>query len=189
MGFSALPDGYLEVRTIDFLKNKKTMILAQVAALVVSIVLIIIGNVVKPFSLPNSGNFIVDILIIFAMLLLIVIYVVAHELVHAFFMKAFSKGKVNFGFNVLYAFVGSEAYFSKKQYIVISLAPIILLGFILLFLNMLVPVEWFWMIYILQITNISGAVGDIYMTALLCWLPADILVKDEGVKMMIYSRK
>jgi len=42
-------------------------------------------------------------------------------------------------------------------------------------------------IFFLQITNISGAAGDIYVAAKFSRFPADILVKDTGVDMTVYS--
>jgi len=188
MGFLALPDGYVEVRTVDFLKNKKTMAITQIATFVAAVILVIIGNTIESFSFPNSSNSFVNILLVFSMILLIILYIVAHELVHALFMKTFSRRKVKFGYNGLYAFVGSEAYFNKKQFIIISIAPVVLFGIVLLLLNIFISMKFFWLIYILQVANLSGAAGDIYMMILLSRLPADILVKDEGIKIVMYSR-
>ena len=47
-------------------------------------------------------------------------YVVLHELVHGVCMKYFSGAPVRYGFTGLYAYAGSEAYFTKKRYFIIA---------------------------------------------------------------------
>ena len=71
----------------------------------------------------------------------------------------------------------------------IALAPIVLWGIVLAALNMLVPVEWFWVVYIIQIGNISGGTGDLYVTWKFSKMPDDILVHDSGIEMEVYSAK
>ena len=114
-------------------------------------------------------------------------YIIIHELVHGITMKLFGTKKVKYGFTGLYAFARSDDYYAKKPYIIIALAPVILWGIVLLVLGFVVPQDWFWMVYIIQILNISGAAGDIYVTAKFSKMPSDILVKDVGVGMTVYS--
>ena len=61
-------------------------------------------------------------------------------------------------------------------------------GIVLAVVNLLVPVEWFWVIYFGQITNLSGAAGDLFVTIRFSRLPKDILVQDYGVGMKVFSR-
>lgn len=88
-----------------------------------------------------------------------VLYLVLHELVHGICMRAFSGVRPHYGFTGLYAYAGSSAYFGKKPYIVIALAPIVVWGAVLAILNLLVPASWFWPVYFIQIINVSGAAG------------------------------
>ena len=60
---------------------------------------------------------------------------------------------------------------------------------VLLIINLLVPDEWIWIVYLIQITNISGATGDFYVTVKFLKMPEDILVKDKGVSMTVYAPK
>ena len=123
------------------------------------------------------------------LMVLIVVYMVLHELVHGVTMKLFGTKKVKYGFTGLYAFAGSDDYYDKKSYIIIALAPVVIWGIVIAVVNALVSPEWFWVIYFIQISNISGAAGDIYVTAKFSRLPKDILVKDVGVGMTVYSKK
>ena len=124
-----------------------------------------------------------------ALALLSVAYIVLHEVVHGVAMKICGTKKVRYGFTGLYAFAGSEDYYGKKAYIFIALAPVVLWGTVLAVVNFFVPTEWFWVIYIIQITNISGAAGDYFVTAKFSRFPKDILVRDCGVGMTVYSKK
>ena len=54
-------------------------------------------------------------------------------------------------------------------------------------LSALVPRDWFWVVWFWQIMNVSGAAGDVYVTLKLLRAPSDILVKDTGVSMTVYS--
>ena len=117
----------------------------------------------------------------------IVVYMVLHELVHGITMKMCGTKKIKYGFTGVYAFAGSNDYYDKRSYIVIALAPIVVWGVVLLVLNLLVPVQWFWIVYWVQVSNISGAAGDLYVTYRFSRLPQDILVQDYGVGMTVYS--
>jgi len=68
------------------------------------------------------------------------------------------------------------------------LAPVVFWGIVLAVINVLVPLEWFWVVYFIQIINLSGAAGDLYVTVKFSRLPSDILVQDYGVGMTVYSR-
>ena len=93
-------------------------------------------------------------------------------------MKYFSGAPVRYGFTGLYAYARSEAYFTKKRYFIIALAPVAVWGVVLLALCMLVPAPWFWTVYLIQIGNIAGAAGDFYVVWRFAAMPPDILVRD-----------
>ena len=88
----------------------------------------------------------------------------------------------------MYAYAGSDAYFGKKPYIVIALAPVVVWGVVLLILNLLAGDGWFWVVWLIQVSNLSGAAGDLYVTAKLSKMSADILIQDSGVSMTVYER-
>jgi len=88
----------------------------------------------------------------------------------------------------LYAFAGSDDYYDKKSYAFIALAPVVFWGLIIAVVNCFVPVEWFWVVYILQISNLAGAAGDLFVTFKFSGFPKDILVTDCGVSMKVFSK-
>ena len=187
--FRSLPDGYREICSVDLKKDKKAAVYVNLLAIAIAVILVLPMNAVVPFyrSLVSQTD-IKDILIKYVVLLvLMVLYVILHELVHGVAMRICGTKKVKYGFNGLYAFAGSYDYYDKTAYIFIALAPIVLWGVVLAVVNILVPAEWFWVIYIIQVLNISGAAGDLYVSVKFSRLPRDILVQDYGIGMVVYS--
>lgn len=193
MTVNKLPENYVEIKKIDLQKNKKLAVLINIGALIVAGVMASIALLFIPFTMydyrDNSSNELLEILLKPSLLLLVMFaYLIFHEVIHGIFMKIFSGIKPRLGFTGLYGYAASDAYFNKKNYLVISLAPIIILGFILFILNLILPIGWFWFIYMLQIFNVSGASGDIYVAWLIRKMPDDVLTLDTGVSMTIYSK-
>ena len=189
--FESLPEGYSEIYSIDFQKDKKTAIIVNLLAVVIAVLLMMPMHFIVPissmFSMENGlKNYIFRFC---TFLVLIVLYMVLHELVHGIAMKICGTKKVKYGFTGMYAFAGSKDYYDKKSYIFIALAPVILWGIILAVINPLVPIEWFWIVYLLQIINLSGAAGDLFVTVKFSRLPKDVLIQDYGVGMKVFSEK
>ena len=176
-----LPNQYQLILSLDLQNNKKQFFIVNVLSFLIMIPMLIIGHLYNPiFNLFENGGQMIFIFIG------IVIYMILHELVHGIFMYYYSKEKSFFGFTGGYAYAGSHCYYYKKPYLVIALSPIIILGAILLVLNIIFT-EYFWLIYFMQIANISGAAGDLYVTYRFLKLDDNVLVKDIGVSMDVYG--
>ena len=180
-----LPENYKQIFEIDLMKNKKQMVAVNVIAAVVMIAMIVIGGVMVPIGQLYEGNIALKMLLLWAGYMA---YIVLHELVHGIFMKHYSGVKPKYGFTLLYAYAGSTAYFNKKSYIIIALAPVVIWGIVLGVLCAVVPSGWFWIPYFIQTGNVSGAAGDAYVTYKMLTFPKDILVNDTGVAMTVYAK-
>ena len=115
-------------------------------------------------------------------------YIPLHELVHGVFMRRYSGKKANYGFTLVYAYAGSECYFTRRHHRIISLAPVTFWGLVFLLLMFLLPVNWRWVPCVWQLFNLSGAAGDFYVFWRLGKEPATILCKDTGVRMTVFDR-
>lgn len=187
----ALPEGYREIYSVDLQKDKKALVLVNLLAVIIAVLLIVPMLFVVPISaLFSMEGGIANYFIRFAALLVFaVIYIVLHEIVHGIAMKLCGTKRVKYGFVGMYAFAGSKDYYGKKSYIFIALAPVVLWGIVLAVVNPFVPVEWFWVVYFIQVCNLSGAAGDFYVTVKFSRMPGDILVQDYGVGMHVYSKE
>lgn len=190
MNTLTLPQNYQILRTVDLQKDKKTAILVNGLAVVLSLFFFVLGFFFSDsFSLTvRRGSLFAMGAKLFFLLVGMVAYFILHELVHGVCIRLFSGVRPQYGFTGLYAFAGSDkAYFDKKSYLVISLAPVVLWGIVLAAACMLVPSSFFWPVYLIQIVNLSGAAGDLYVTGLLVRAPKEILIQDVGVAMTVYA--
>ena len=117
-----LPEGYKEIYSVDMQNDKKMMVLINLIAIVLSLVLVIPMHFVVPiFTLFNMDNGIGNYFIRFVVLMvLMIVYLVLHELVHGIAMKMCGTEKVQYGFTGTYAFAKSDDYYNKKDYIVLE---------------------------------------------------------------------
>lgn len=185
-----LPIGYKEIYSVNLQKDKKAAVVVNLIALVISILLIVPAHFLVPimtlFHIEDGmSNYIIRFL---TLILLMLAYLVLHELVHGIAMKICGTQKVKYGFTGVYAFAGSDDYYNKRAYIFIALAPVVLWGIVLAVIIPFVATTWFWIIYFIQVMNISGAAGDLFVTVRFSCFPKDILVRDTGVGMTVYSQ-
>lgn len=186
--YRELPQGYRQILHIDLQKDKKLALLVNGLALLICVVMIALLLALAPIErlFRNSGR--TELLVKLAVMYGgMIVYIILHEAVHGIVMRRFSDAKVRFGFTGPYAYAGSDAYYCRRHYIIIALAPIVVWGIVLGILNVLVPEDWFYVVYMIQMINISGAAGDLYVSWKMNRLPADILVRDSGVAMTVYS--
>ncbi|MBR4797844.1 MAG: DUF3267 domain-containing protein [Oscillospiraceae bacterium] len=184
-----LPENYKEVCSIDLQKNKKEALIVNGIGGAVSLVMYIIMETRMPFMAWIYEKADKEQLLpaLTALILGTVIYVILHEFTHGVTMKAAGGKQVKYGFTGMYAFAGSSKdYFPKRQYICIALAPVVLWRIILAVLQIFLH-GWEWVVWFLQIMNIGGASGDIYVTARVAAMPKTILVMDTGVNMTVYD--
>jgi hypothetical protein len=184
-----LPENYKEVCSIDLQKNKKEALIVNGIGGAVSLAMYIIMEIRKPFMVWISEMADKGLLLpaLAALILGTVIYVILHEFTHGITMKCMGGKQVKYGFTGMYAFAGSSKdYFPKRQYICIALAPVVLWGIIFAVLQVFLR-GWEWVVWFLQIMNIGGAAGDIYVTARVAGMSKTILVMDTGVSMTVYD--
>lgn len=186
-----LPEGYRELLKVDLQKDKKLALIVNGIALAIAAVMAVIGQLIVPIQTlfdmeAGLGMYTLRFVVL---IVGVIAYIILHELVHGVVMKHYSGKKPFYGFTGLYAYAGSKCYFDRKSYIVIALAPIVVWGVVLLILNLFAAGAWFWVVYFIQISNVSGAAGDFYVSARFSRMPEDILVNDVGVSMTVYTKE
>lgn len=184
-----LPVGYKEIFSVNLQKDKKIATIINVGAILIAVLMAVPMNFYIPISTlfdftQGVKNYFTRFIVLMVSM---IAYLILHEAVHGVAMKICGTKKVKYGFTGLYAYAGSDDFYDKKSYIFIALAPVVLWGIVLAVVNCFVSQNWFWVVYLIQISNISGAAGDIYVTAKFSKMPDDILVTDCGVGMTVYS--
>ena len=188
-----LPTEYAPIAVIDLVHNKRQFWLVNGISLALLVVALLPAALFVPLSHLFEGVR-EGALLPFAWRMLALgagafVYILLHELVHGIIIRIVSGKWGYFGFKSIYAYAGSHAYFAKAPYLIIALAPVVLWGILLGISAAFVPRTWFWVVYIIELINVSGAAGDLYVTARMVKLPRDIFVKDDGTAMTVYARK
>lgn len=187
--YAALPQGYAPADAIDLVHNKKQFWIVNGLSVVLCVIMLILpflwGRSLRDFV--GEGPLPALRLRLGVALAGIFAYIALHELTHGIVMMA-CGARVHYGYKVVYAYAGSDAYFTRSAYIVIALAPVVLWGIVFTVLTACLPREWFWVVWLWQLVNISGAAGDFYCTCRILRAPRDTLVQDTGTAMTFYRK-
>lgn len=189
--FNEILEKYELVLEVDLKNNKVQANKVNLISLTLFVVMFVAMSIFVPvtsmFDL-SDGTF-KPFLKILALALCMFLYIVLHELVHAVFMKIYGAKKVDFGIKGIYAYAGCRDYFKKGPYLFIAIAPVLILGLILAAVNFVVPYDWLWFVYMIQIINVSGAAGDFYVFFTFLKMDKSILIQDTGVEMKVYQKE
>lgn len=180
-----LPEGYFLKETIDLQKNRKLALAVNMCALFIAAAMVFIATRFIPIKSAYTGP-VPGMVKLCVIIVGMVAYIFLHELTHGLFFYIFSGHKPFYGFSGLYAYAGSDAFYCRSHYLIIGLAPVIIWGLVLCVINIFIPYDWFWVVFIIQVINISGAAGDVYVFSRLLNMRGDVLVKDAGAFIEIF---
>lgn len=194
MNRSKVPDNYCLLHTLDPDRGKGTAWRVTLAAILISLVLLggalLLGPSAVPlFTVYGSGllgNPTVRLALTLAGLY---VYCLLHELIHWLLMRGYSSTPARYGFSGLYPAVWSDACFDRRSFTVLTLAPVVVLGLVLLLLQLFLPGRSFWYVYLIQVMNLSGLAGDIYVLRAVKAMPEDVLLCCQGSEVRAYTPK
>lgn len=188
-----LPKQYAPTLVVDYEKDQKLNRRLLIAALVLFVGLFLLGNTYlpiylmgyneqgQPLTIPAIGLKVGILVIIF------VFYTLIHEKLRGLLMKRFSGSESSLEFRGAAAFAKSKGYFSKRDFRIISLGPVLILAFLIFLVTILLPMDWFWVGFIAQILNLAGSVKDFYGAWQGIKQPIDVLIHDDGQVQTFYT--
>jgi hypothetical protein len=192
-----LPEGYRVLKEIDLSKNKKVALLINLAA--VPLVFLFgwlflnLARTTSPSTDSTNPLLLIDgitylLIVLIGVLLVVALTTILHELVHGIFFKLFTKERPRYGFKGLYAYAAApEWYLPRYQFIVVSLAPLVLLTLGGVALMQFIPQPWVLLVVIGLTMNAAGAVGDIFAASWTLLRPGEALVRDAGIALTVYG--
>lgn len=189
MNVKHLPVGYRPVKTVDLTEDKKRALVLNAGAIIIMIFILISGLFISPiksFEIDGIFSLAVKIAVV---ILGVVLYVILHELIHGIAIKLLTGTKPFYGVTKGAAFAGTECFLDRKTYILIALAPLVVLTISLGIISLNSESGWFWLFHILQSFNIGGCIGDIYVMHIIMGFDKDVLVFDKGSSMTFYERE
>jgi hypothetical protein len=193
-----LPDGYQPSGKMDLGKDFRLMLVMNLLGLVLLAVFgwffIRVAALLRSDSPPNysfSAGSLADMGGQLAILIgVVVAVIVLHEAAHGLFFWIFTRRRPVFAFKGYYASASAPGwYFTRSPYLLIGLAPLVLLSLIGVALLAFVPPGWIIPLLIFLTFNAGGAVGDIMVVVWLLFKPASALVLDLPEAIEVYTRE
>jgi hypothetical protein len=186
-----LPDGYAQSGEVNLKKDKRLAILLNLVALIVTALIFYLLPIFGTMLRSDTSNISVNISAGPIMLLigLTVSILIVHELIHGFFFWVFSRSRPVFALRPLYAYAGApDWYFPKRQFAIIVLGPLVIIGALGLLLMLLVPFSWLLTVAFLVALNTGGAIGDIYVFIRLLKSSPTSFTNDTGDVVTFFER-
>ena len=115
-------------------------------------------------------------------------YIIIHEVIHLIFMKTFSKENIHISFKFPTISVGSNAKFSKRQFLIVVLAPVIILGILLALCIIFCPKKYTFFFYVLFILNFAGSGGDYLQAFVIRRYSAKTFFQDNSIETIVYQK-
>lgn len=184
MNHRTLPKGYRVQGRMDFMRDRRRIR----AMLILSIALIVLPAAGGLLFVPVGPSWRLMLSRWWAwpaLALALIAYIPLHELTHGVAMLALSGVPPKYGLKLPYAYAGSTVWFDRRSHVVTALAPVALWGAALQAAIAALPSAWFWPLWIVQISNLSGSAGDIYTAWALIRMEGELLIRDDGVRMTI----
>lgn len=121
-------------------------------------------------------------------LVLIFATIVLHEAVHGLGFMLLAKVRPIFAFRGVYAYAAAPGYYiPRNPYLVIALAPLVVISLVGVVLMTFVPPLWITPLVLVCVVNSSGAVGDLWVAWLLLRHPPEAFAQDRGDEIEIYA--
>ena len=118
---------------------------------------------------------------ILAVVVVTAVMIVLHEAVHGVGFWIFTRTMPVFAFKGVYAYAAAPAwYLPKAQYLLVALAPLVVLSLLGVALMLVVPTGGFIILLLFLVSNASGAVGDLWVVGWLLRQPSKCYANDRG---------
>ncbi|HEY6952214.1 MAG TPA: DUF3267 domain-containing protein [Bacteroidota bacterium] len=192
----ALPDSHTRNWGIDLSRDHTSALLLNVAGLPLFLVcgwaFMSVAKVLRPEIMTGllRGWLSIHPLTFVLVLAGIVVGVMTfHEAIHGIFFWIFTRSKPIFGVKLLFAYAGApDWYIPRNQYILIGLAPILLMTLLGFLLIVVTSTHVGQAVLFGIVMNATGAAGDLYVCGKVMAHDPDILVQDTGVGVTVFGR-
>jgi hypothetical protein len=113
-----LPDGYIQTHEINLAKNKGLAVILNIVGFFIFVFSFVLlgsfANWLRPGLLSSTYTFTVNLSTIgqlLALLALVALILVVHELIHGFFFWVFTRSKPVFALHLAYAYAAAPDWF------------------------------------------------------------------------------
>lgn len=190
----ALPDDYVLIKCVDAKRDKKVItiytLLSFVPLLIGLPLLAFVTYQVCGYNILHEGFRLVWTLLVAYVILMV--YLVLHELTHGITYKIFTGGKLTYGFTLAVAFCGvPQLYVRRRASLAALLMPFVV--FTIIFTALTVGMYFVHPLYgivagAVLCLHIGGCVGDLHwvLMYLTIYRGCDTLMRDTGPTQYLY---
>lgn len=189
-----LPEGYREVYHINAKDFKVGLIMNAVAFVPVIAVMAIAIAIAVALGIPFNENAVVMLIEMVVALFVMVIYIIAHELLHGIAYKSLTHRKLTFGLSWSCAFCGVPDIYCYRRTAMIAL----ILPFAVFSVVFTVVTVFMYFVDFLAVIlgsfvlgmHLGGCSGDLWMFGLFIFKFRDktLLMRDTGPEQFIYLK-
>jgi hypothetical protein len=190
----ALPAEAKLVYSLNLLQNKRAFWIMQIAGV---LLFFVFGWLFGCYAVKVRADFIemtlavgIGGLLLFLLSILVstALVLLLHELIHGAFFWHFSRSRPRFGLRAGYAYAAAPGwFFPRRQYVIIGLAPLVLISVVGLALVAVAPVIILPFIIFGMIINAGGAVGDMWIVYKMIRARGNVLIEDLGDGFTMYA--
>ena len=196
---NSVPEDYVLAKYVDAKSDKKLItaytLLSFVPLIIIAPILIIIARYCNGYSIIDGLHDIFGLIALFVTCIVLIVYVILHELVHGITYKIFTGGKLTFGITLTVAFCGvPEIYVRKKASIAALIMPFSV--FSVVFIALTIGLWFVSPLYgilsgAIFAIHLGGCVGDLHWTLMYLtkFKYCNTLMRDTGPKQWLYIPK
>lgn len=187
-----LPDGYAQTDYVNLNADPRLRRKLNTVSFLIGAAVIAVGWLVERFDALLAllrGGMRDYFLWVLLLAVCILAYFALHELTHGLLMRLCAGIRPRFGRKGLLLYVGSEAYFCRRDCLMIVLAPAVLFALAFALPSVFLRGAWFWLFVGLQLANLGGAVGDYYLFGKALRQKHSALFRINGAAMAVYTEK
>lgn len=190
-----LPTTYVQKGVIDLSKDRKMLIIVNLAAMVMFVLFAVMFTwlawLLRPemtaleFIPEGTGGIFIFLLEVLAVSF---VMVVAHEAIHGLFFWQITRERPLFGFRGAYAFAAApEWYIPVRRYVWVGISPLVVITALGVALLAIFPQELVMPLLLLLVMNAAGAMGDLLVIGWILTKPATWLANDRGDSVTLYG--
>ncbi|NPV76480.1 MAG: DUF3267 domain-containing protein [Anaerolineae bacterium] len=192
-----LPANYVQIGRLDLIKDKRLLVTMNILGLALLVGFGWLFSRVALYLRPEAADrfwrlAVYDLgdfwRLTGAVLGVMAAVVALHEAAHGLFFWLFTRSRPRFEFKIVYASASAPGwYLPRRQYIIVGLAPLVLLSLFGVLALWLVPPGWLQMVTVFLVMNASGAVGDLVVVAWMLFRPRASLALDESTAITLFA--
>jgi hypothetical protein len=187
-----LPPGYREVRYLAATEGR-VLLWLNVFSLVPLVIALagvgIWGAFVRRLRGSSPSLFWENIPWLVAVIIVIVLMIVLHEWIHGLAIRWMGY-KPRYGINLakgVFFATTDNGLFWRNQFIMVALAPLVIITLAGMALMIFTPDSLGYYIGLIVVMNAAGAIGDLWMAAVVSRYPDNALIRDEADSIRIYT--